>query len=111
VKLLSERLNKLTTLAAEFDHPAIVLPQATQVAEWPSAGKLRLVTISRHIRGPNLSELLIRRGRFPIPIVVELGRQLLDGLAALEARGLVHGDISLSNVRVTPKGQAVLVDA
>lgn len=111
VKLLSERLNKLTTLAAEFDHPAIVLPQATQVAEWPSAGKLRLVTISRHVRGPNLSELLIRRGRFPIPIVVELGRQLLDGLAALEARGLVHGDISLSNVRVTPKGQAVLLDA
>ncbi len=111
VKLLSERLSKLTTLAAEFDHPAIVLPQATQVAEWPSAGKLRLVTISRHVRGPNLSELLIRRGRFPISIVVELGRQLLDGLAALEARGLVHGDISLSNVRVTPKGQAVLVDA
>ena len=111
VKMLSERLSKLTTLAAEFDHPAIVLPQATQVAEWPSAGKLRIVTISRHVRGPNLSELLIRRGRFPIPIVVELGRQLLDGLAAMEVRGLVHGDISLSNVRVTPKGQAALVDA
>ncbi len=111
VKLLSERLSKLTTLAAEFDHPAVVLPQATQVAEWPSAGKLRLVTISRHVRGPSLFELLIRRGRFPVPIVVELGRQLLDGLAALEARGIVHSDISLSNVRVTPKGQAVLVDA
>ena len=111
VKLLAERLGKLTSLAAEFDHPAIVLPQATQVAEWPSAGKLRLVTISRYVRGPNLSELLIRRGRFPVAIVVELGRQLLDGLAALEARGLVHGDISLSNVRITPSGQAVLVDA
>ncbi|MFM9960032.1 MAG: serine/threonine protein kinase [Planctomycetaceae bacterium] len=105
-----ERLTKLIAAAAGFQHPAIVLPQATQIVEWPAPGDWRQVTISRHVRGPHLAELLVRRGRFPIAMVVEIGRQLLDGLAALESRGLVHGDVSLSNVRITPRGQAVLVD-
>lgn len=107
----SELLAKLVALSADFPHPAIVLPQATQVVEWPTAGDWRLVSISRHVRGPHLAELLVRRGRFPTSIVVEIGRQLLDGLAALEARGLAHGDLSLTNVRITPQGQSVLVDA
>ncbi len=107
----SEHLAKLVSVATDFAHPAIVLPQATQVVEWPSAGDLRLVSISRHVRGPHLAELLVRRGRFPTSVVVEIGRQLLDGLVALEARGLVHGDLLLSNVRITPRGQSVLVDA
>lgn len=107
----SELLSKLASSSADFRHPAIVLPQATQAVEWPSAGEWRLVSISRHVRGPHLVELLVRRGRFPTSVVVEIGRQLLDGLVALEARGLVHGDVSLTNVRITPRGQSVLVDA
>jgi serine/threonine-protein kinase len=106
-----ERLAKLVSVAASFRHPAIVLPQATQIVEWPASGEWRQVTISPHVRGPHLAELLVRRGRFPDSVVVEIGRQLLDGLVALESQGLVHGDISLSNVRITPQGQAVLVDA
>ena len=106
----SERLAKLVSIAASVENPAIALPQATQIVEWPTPGNWRQVTISPHVRGPHLAELLVRRGRFPISMVVELGRQLLDGLAALEARGLVHGDVSLTNVRITPRGQAVLVD-
>ncbi len=106
----SERLAKLVSAAARVEHPAIVLPQATQIVEWPASGDWRQVTISPHVRGPHLAELLVRRGRFPVSMVVEIGRQLLDGLAALEARGLVHGDVSLTNVRITPQGQAVLVD-
>lgn len=107
----NELLAKLVAAAADVSHPAIVLPQATQVVEWPSVGDWRVVTISRHVRGPHLAELLVRRGRFPASVVVEIGRQLLDGLAALETRGLAHGDVSLTNVRITPHGQSVLVDA
>jgi len=111
IKPLSDRLAKLTSVASDSDHVAVALPQATQVVEWPSTGEWRLVTISRHVRGPHLAELLIRRGRVSASVVIELGRQLLDGLVALEARGLVHGDIGLANARITPSGQAVLVDA
>jgi serine/threonine-protein kinase len=105
-----ERLAKLVSIAPHVNHPAIALPQATQIVEWPTAGDWRQVTISPYVRGPHLAELLVRRGRFPLATVVEIGRQILDGLAAMEACGLVHGDVSLTNVRITPHGQAVLVD-
>ena len=72
--------------------------------------KQRVATVSRFIDGIPLSELLVRRGRFPASAVIEVARQLLSGLASLDARGLVHGDIRLSNVRLTDRGAAVLVD-
>ena len=72
--------------------------------------KQRVATVSRFIDGIPLSELLVRRGRFPASAVIEVARQLLSGLASLDARGLVHGDIRLSNVRLTERGAAVLVD-
>ncbi len=111
IKPLSDRLAKLVATSSNISHPAVALPQATQTVEWPISGEWRLVTICRHVRGPHLAELLMRRGRFPISIVIDLGRQLLDALATLDASELVHGDVLLSNVRITPKGQAVLVDA
>jgi serine/threonine protein kinase len=70
-----------------------------------------VVLLSRHVAGPSCKELLVRRGRFPPAIVVEIARQLAHGIAALEARGCLHGQIRLSNVRITAAGNAVLVDA
>lgn len=88
-----------------FAHPLVVLPtEILQVAT------NELVTVSRFVPGLPLNELLIRRGRFPSSVVFEIGRQLLEGLAALHARSLIHGDIRLSNVRLTDHGYAVLVD-
>ena len=108
---LRGRLEQLTEIHRQGIHPGIVGPQAWQQIAWPTANDLRLVSISQHVRGPHLAELLIRRGRFPIPVVIEVGRELLAALAALESLRLAHGDISLTNVRITPSGQAVLVDA
>lgn len=69
------------------------------------------VTVSRYVAGPTLAELLVRRGRYPVPVVWGIARQLIAGLAELESHGLTHGDISLWNVRLTSRGEAVLVDA
>mgnify|MGYP002622917316 CR=1 FL=1 len=89
----------------ELNHPCIVGPQ---VCDRLGA---RIVVVSRHVAGPHLAELLVRRGRFPDEIVWEIGRQLLDGLAALHACGQMHGDIRTHNVRLVDSGLAVLVDA
>jgi hypothetical protein len=42
--------------------------------------------------------------------VLEIARQLAGGLASLHAQGLTHGDLMLSNVRLTISGMAILVD-
>ncbi|MDZ4687485.1 MAG: serine/threonine-protein kinase [Planctomycetaceae bacterium] len=63
------------------------------------------------VAGTPLSELLVRRGRFPADIVAEIGRQLAAALDGWHHGGQVHGDIRLSHVRITSRGQAVLVEA
>ena len=99
------RLLALLERTAGWSHPQLVVPHSM-----PAIGEQELAVVSRFVKGVPLSELLVRRGRFPAGAVVEVARQLLDGLASLDGRGLVHGDIRLSNVRLTDRGLAVLVD-
>lgn len=67
--------------------------------------------VSEFVDGPTFGELLVRRGRFPDPVVLEIARQLLEGLSQLERIGVPHGDIRLANGRLAQEGRAVLVDA
>jgi eukaryotic-like serine/threonine-protein kinase len=101
-----ERLLKLLEQTAGWSHPNLVVPHAL-----PVCADEELVAISRWVPGVPLSELLVRRGRFPSAVVVEVVRQLAGGLAALHQRGVVHGDIRLGNVRLSARGAVVLVDA
>ena len=88
-----------------FVHPQLVVPHESMPSD-----EDELVLVSRFVPGLPLNELLVRRGRFPATVVVEIGRQLLEGLAALHTKSLVHGDIRLSNIRLTDSGLAVLVN-
>lgn len=101
------RFDQLLERTSGWSHPHLVVPHLMEdgalVEDHPAL-------VSRFIPGVPLSELLVRRGRFPASIVLDVARQLLEGLASLDRRGLVHGDIRLSNVRLTDRGLAVLVD-
>ena len=66
--------------------------------------------VSPYIPGWRLDELLIRGGRLPWPVVVEIGGELLLALHALQQQELNHGDVSLRNVRLQSNGQPVLTD-
>jgi eukaryotic-like serine/threonine-protein kinase len=99
------RLNKLCEQTDGWSHPHVVIPRLLP-AETPS----QIVTVSRWVPGLTLGELLVRRGRFPSSVVVDLARQLASGLAPLHGRGLAHGDLRLSNIRLTTSGSAILVD-
>ena len=99
------RLLALLERTVGWSHPHLIVPHSM-----PACGEQELAVVSRFVQGVPLSELLVRRGRFPASAVIEVARQLLDGLASLDGRGLVHGDIRLSNVRLTDRGFAVLVD-
>ena len=99
------RLLALLERTAGWSHPHLVVPHSM-----PACAEQQMAVVSRFVPGIPLSELLVRRGRFPASAVMEVARQLLDGLVSLDARGLVHGDLRLSNVRLTDRGLAVLVD-
>lgn len=99
------RLQSVIDAGQSVKHPGAVIPHACL----PHDG--RLVVISRFVRGFDLRELVIRRGRFHSAIVIELFRQLVAALTELERATISHGDLRLSKVRMTARGQAVLVDA
>ncbi len=86
-----------------LSHPSIIAPQGCDETDD------RLVVVSPFVSGPTLKQLLVRRGRFPISVVTDIAWQLIDGLAALEEREVVHGDVTLTSVRLTARGQAVLL--
>jgi len=71
----------------------------------------RIYLLSRFTESISLRELLIRRGRFPADIVLEIARLIISALARLEARRTLHGNINLETAQVTPDGKIVLFDA
>jgi eukaryotic-like serine/threonine-protein kinase len=64
------------------------------------------------VEGSTLDEVIRRRGALEPALVVAIGRQIADGLAAVHARGLVHRDLKPANVVVSdgPAPQATLID-
>jgi serine/threonine-protein kinase len=50
------------------------------------------------LHGESLAALLRRVGRLPVDRAVDIAAQIADGVAAAHAAGVVHGDLSPSNV-------------
>lgn len=117
------RLQHLIEQSKGLEHPGLVLPHAcselgaskqpkrkTDVAHWVGV-RVDLAIASRLVEGLTLGELLLRRGRFPANVVTEIARVVLEHLALLHERDLVHGELGLQNLRLQANGQLLLLDA
>ncbi len=54
--------------------------------------------VAEYIDGTTVREWEERNGRFPLPLAIEVGLQVLAGLDAIHRRGLMHRDISADNI-------------
>ena len=95
---------------SELGHRGIVRVRDTgRIAEGALAGRLFLVT--DRLSGPDLAaHLAAARGEDRFRRFAAAAEDLADALAYLHGRGLVHGDISTSNVRCDHEGRPVLID-
>jgi tetratricopeptide (TPR) repeat protein len=62
------------------------------------------------IDGEDLGTLLKRVGRLPPEKVSDIGRQILSGLAAAHAQGVLHRDVSPANILIDQYGAVCLTD-
>jgi len=62
------------------------------------------------IRGPSLARVIEDHGPLPVPRVVRIGLDTIDGLQAGLAQGLIHRDIKPPNILLGDDGIARIVD-
>jgi len=62
------------------------------------------------VEGQELRKLLIDNYQLPIDNVLAYATQIAEGLKAAHAKGITHRDIKSSNIMVTQKGQAKIMD-
>ncbi len=102
-------------LATRFTHP--------NVARTYSLGKVghRYYIEMEYVPGPTLSQLAAQcedSGAIPVPVVIQILIQLCDALEHVHGMcddagrpmGLVHRDVTLSNIIVSPGGIVKLID-
>jgi serine/threonine protein kinase len=62
------------------------------------------------LAGPTLAQVIRRDAGLPVRRVVDVGLQLLEGLRAVHANGVIHRDVKPSNVQLCGTRRVVLTD-
>ena len=99
----SSRLRAEALAAASLDHPYVC--KVYELAETSS----ETFMIMEFVEGETLSAVL-KRGVPPLLQTLQIAREIVEGLAAAHARGLVHRDVKPANVMVMPNGHIKLLD-
>src|SRR5262249_45033404 len=85
--------------AVKHDNVAVVY----QIGEAPSAdGPITPFMAMELLEGESFQTWMAAHPRPPLAWVVRLGRQIASGLAALDARGLIHRDVKPANLWLEP---------
>lgn len=99
-----ERLRREVRLGRSLQHPNLV-----RIYELIEVGE-RLAIVMEWVPGGSLAERLQRHGPLAISEVIEVARQVLEALAHLHARQVVHRDVKPSNLLVGGDGEIKLAD-
>lgn len=70
----------------------------------------QVALVFEYVSGESLDKTLQRSGAVPVARAVELTLQVLEGLAAAHAQGVIHRDIKPANIIVDSAGKARITD-
>jgi serine/threonine protein kinase len=104
---LRKQFEREARLLARMHHPA--LPRVSD--HFPEGDGQFLVM--QFIAGDDLAEMILRKGgAFPSDHVLTWADQLLDALDYLHTQNpqIIHRDIKPQNLKLTPRGQIILLD-
>ncbi len=101
------QFSREASILANLRHPN--LPRVTDHFELPGQGQYLVMDF---VEGEDLFSMLQRLGRIPEAQAVTWIGQVCDALAYLHTQQppVIHRDIKPANIKITPQGQAMLVD-
>jgi len=99
-----ERLLREVRLARQITHPAVC--RVFDVGEADG----QVFYSMEYVEGEDLATLLRRAGRLPQERVLEIGRQLAEGMSAAHAQGVLHRDLKPANVLIDENGSVRITD-
>jgi len=88
---------------------SVTSPNVCRIFDLIDAGSEELVSME-FVDGTTLLEALRERAPLPLEEALEIASQLLEGLDAIHAAGLVHRDVKPENIMLTRAGRVVVMD-
>ena len=70
----------------------------------------RIWAASRWVEGRTAAQWMVYHGRFSPELVLEIAREMLAGLCALEKNDLCHGNVAAQSLLLTDRGEVVLLN-
>jgi serine/threonine-protein kinase len=92
------RFAQEASAACQLSHPNVV-----GVVDFGKSDRGLLYLVMDYVEGETLSELIAREAPLPDRRVIDLARQLCEGLAHAHASGVVHRDFKPDNVVLEPR--------
>jgi tetratricopeptide (TPR) repeat protein/tRNA A-37 threonylcarbamoyl transferase component Bud32 len=103
-RMLERRFKQELLLARKVTHKNIV-----RVHDIGEVDGIKYITMP-YVAGEDLSTILKREGKLPVPRVMRLARSILSGLAAAHEAGVVHRDLKPANIMVDAHGEGLVMD-
>ncbi|HWU40090.1 MAG TPA: serine/threonine-protein kinase, partial [Candidatus Acidoferrum sp.] len=113
VKVLPDIFTNDPERLARFDREAILLgslnhPNMGTVYGVEQDGAKRFLVLEL-VEGETLAQRLAT-GPLPLEEVLQICRQITEGLEAAHEKGIIHRDLKPTNIKVTPQGRVKLLD-
>jgi serine/threonine protein kinase len=97
------RFGREARLLASLSHPNIATIYGLEKSD-----DLQFLVMEM-IEGNTLEDL-IKKGPLPVDEILEVFRQIAEGLESAHAKGIIHRDLKPSNIKVTPEGKVKILD-
>lgn len=114
VKILREQYYVHKGFAARFENEAraaalISHPNVIQVFDYGRDGEVPFI-VMQYVPGPTLKAYIRDEHPLTVEEAVDFTREILEGLSAIHAAGIIHRDVKPQNVLLSETNQAKLTD-